>query len=133
MRALSREEALAMASVDFQHRFALVATRRRDGRETIVADCRLIAEPGGEAEIAIAVADDEQGVGLGSVLIRELLSIAADHGIDRVEGRVWYENDHMIHVLRGLGFQRTAWELGVMTFSIAPSRPDSRVGEANTN
>jgi acetyltransferase len=118
MRALSREEARAMATVDFRHRFALVATRRREGGEAIVADCRLIAEPDGGAELAIAVADDQQGVGLGSALIRHMLTIAGDHGIAKVEGRVWYENEHMIHVLRGLGFHRTAWEFGVMTFSI---------------
>jgi RimJ/RimL family protein N-acetyltransferase len=110
-----------MATVDFRERFALVAAARREGREVIVADCRLIADPGQPAEIAIAVADDHQGVGLGPALIRQMLSIAADHGIETVEGRVRYDNERMMRVLRRLGFRRTTWELGVATFVVRPS------------
>jgi RimJ/RimL family protein N-acetyltransferase len=116
MPPLTAERALAMATVDSRERFALVATVRRESREVIVADCRLIAEPGQPAEIAIAVADDHQGVGLGPALIVHMLSIAADHRIEAVEGRVHYENERMMRVLRRLGFRRTTWELGVATF-----------------
>jgi RimJ/RimL family protein N-acetyltransferase len=126
MRPLTPEQALAMATVEFQERFALVATTRTEGREVIVADCRLIAEAGQPAEIAIAVADDHQGVGLGPALIRQMLSIAADHGIEVVEGRVRYDNERMMRVLRRLGFERRSWELGVVTFVV------SRRDEAST-
>lgn len=116
VRPLTSEQALSMATVDFNHRFALVATTRREGHEVVVADCRLIAEPGLPAEIAIAVADDHHDVGLGPVLIHWILAIAADHGIEAVEARVRYDNEHMMHVLRRVGFERTAWESGVVTF-----------------
>ncbi|TMC07144.1 MAG: GNAT family N-acetyltransferase [Chloroflexi bacterium] len=116
MRPLSAGEALAMATVDFRRRFAIVATVRRATGEAVVADCRLIAEPGLPAEIAIAVADDYQDVGLGRALIRQMLVIAGDHGVETVEARVRYDNARMMHVLRGLGWQRSAWELGVVTF-----------------
>jgi acetyltransferase len=122
MGPLTAERALAMATVDFGERFALVATTRRAGGEVVVADCRLIAEPGQPAEIAIAVADDHQGVGLGPELIRQMLSIAADHGIQTVVGSVRYDNERMMRVLRRLGFRRTTWELGVATFVVEPSR-----------
>jgi len=120
MPPLSSERSLAMATVDFRERFALVATAQREGHEVIVADCRLIADPGQPAEIAIAVADDHQGVGLGPALIRQMLSIAAGHGIETVEGRVRYDNERMMRVLRRLGFRRTTWELGVATFVVRP-------------
>lgn len=116
VRPLTREQALALATVDFRSRFALVATTRREGEEVVVADCRLVAEPGLPPEIAIAVADDHHDVGLGPVLIRQMLAIAAGHGLERVEARVLYDNVHMMHVLRRLGFERTTWELGVATF-----------------
>jgi acetyltransferase len=122
VRALTPEQARHMATVDFRHRFALVATARCEGREVIVADCRIIAEPGLPAEIAIAVADDHQDVGLGPALIRQLLDIAAEHGVETVEARVRYDNERMMHVLRRLGFRRTAWELGVATFTARTSR-----------
>lgn len=117
MRPLSAEEALAMATVDFQRRFALVATVGRGGRDVIVADCRLIAAEDQPAEMAIAVADEYQGAGLGPALIRQLLSVAAAHGIAAVEARVKYDNERMMGLLRRLGFRRTAWELGVVTFT----------------
>jgi RimJ/RimL family protein N-acetyltransferase len=74
------------------------------------------------AEIAIAVADDHHGIGLGPALIRQMLSIAADHGIETVEARVHYDNERMMRILRRLGFHRTTWELGVATFVVGPSR-----------
>jgi RimJ/RimL family protein N-acetyltransferase len=122
MPPLPADRALAMATVDFEHRFALVATARREGREVIVADCRMVAEPDGTAEIAIAVADDHHDVGLGPTLIRLMLAIAAIHGIETVVAQVRFDNAHMMHVLRGLGFERTAWELGVVTFVARPCR-----------
>jgi acetyltransferase len=122
MRPLTLEQALAMATVDFSRRFALVATTQREDREVVVADCRLIADPGVPAEIAIAVADDHHDVGLGPVLIRQMLAIGRDHGVRTVEARVQYDNEHMMHVLRRLGFERTTWDLGVVTFIAGTSR-----------
>jgi acetyltransferase len=122
MRPLTLEQAQAMATVDFSRRFALVATTEREGSEVVVADCRLIADPGPSAEIAIAVADDHHDVGLGPVLIRQMLAIGRDHGVHTVEARVQYDNDHMMHVLRRLGFERTTWDLGVVTFIASTSQ-----------
>jgi RimJ/RimL family protein N-acetyltransferase len=119
---LTPERAPAMATVDFRQRFTLVATTGREDGEVVVADCRLIAEPGAPAELAVAVADDHQGVGLGPALMRRMLSIAAEHGIEAVEARVRYDNERVMRVLRGLGFRRTTWELGVVTFLVRPSR-----------
>ena len=112
-----------MATVDFQRRFALVAAARRGGRDVIVADCRLVTGPGLHAELAIAVADEYQGAGLGPALIRQMLSIAAAHGIEAVDARVKYDNDRMMRVLRRIGFRRTAWELGVVTFTVSAAGP----------
>jgi acetyltransferase len=120
MPPLPADRALAMATVDFEYRFALVATARRGSREVIVADCRMVAESGLTAEIAVAVADDHHDVGLGPTLIRLMLAIAAHHGIETVVAQVRFDNAHMMHVLRGLGFERTAWELGVVTFVARP-------------
>jgi hypothetical protein len=42
MPPLTPERALAMATVDFRERFALVTTTLRESRDVIAADCRLI-------------------------------------------------------------------------------------------
>jgi acetyltransferase len=59
---------------------------------------------GGEAEFALVVSDRYQGQGLGTELLRRLLSVARDEGIQRVVGYVLLENSAMQGVCKKLGF-----------------------------
>jgi ribosomal protein S18 acetylase RimI-like enzyme len=113
MPALDADRARMLTSVDFDARFALLALTADGGR--VVADCRLVPAGEGTAEVAIAVADDFQGHGLGRLLLKAVLGIAADRGFKEVVADVRYDNDRMLGLLRKLGFQRRAWELGVVT------------------
>lgn len=124
MPPLSVEKAACWATVDFRDRFALVAVARQGEHKRIVADCRLVPFPDrpGSLEVAIAVADDFQGVGLGRALLQLILGIAAARGVN-VVALVRYDNLRMMHLLPGLGFRRTGWELGVVTFVRAPDGP----------
>lgn len=119
MPPMTAERALALATVDGVQRIALVATVHQGRRERIVADCRAFAMPGPgrQAEIAIAVAEDHRQAGLGRALLRLLLASAAGAGFDSLVAQVRYDNDVMMHLLRTLGFQRTAWDLGVVTYT----------------
>jgi RimJ/RimL family protein N-acetyltransferase len=119
MPPMSAERALALATVDGIRRFALVAVAGGGRRTRIVADCRLVPDAGGghRAEVAIAVAEDYRSVGLGTGLLRILLAAAADRGFEALVARVRYDNVVMMRVLRTLGFERTAWDLGVVTFT----------------
>jgi RimJ/RimL family protein N-acetyltransferase len=118
MAPMSKEGASALASVDFRDRFALVALASDGQRQAIVGDCRLvpIPEQKGSWEIAIAIADRFQGAGLGRLLIERILRIGGDRGLVEVVAEVHYDNVRMMHLLRTLGFERSAWELGVVTF-----------------
>jgi acetyltransferase len=115
MPALDSDRARQLAAVDFDRRFALIA-ETRDG-SGIVADCRLVPNPDGSAELAIAVADDFQGGGLGELMLELVLGIAADRGIPAVTAEVRYDNERMLRLLRRLGFTRTAWELGIVSMA----------------
>ena len=117
---MSGERAAAMATVDGRRRIALVAIAGRGQDERMVADCRLLAQLGtgrAEAEIAVAVAEEHRHAGLGTGMLRLLLAAAADAGYEAVVAQVRYDNEVMMHVLRALGFERTEWELGVVTFT----------------
>lgn len=124
MPPLSTEQAERMADVDFQSRFAFVAVEGRGADRRVVADARLLgdADHPGRAELAVAVADDLQGRGIGPLLLQLLIDVAGERGFDQVGAEVWWDNQPIIRVLRRLGFERTGWELGVMTFvRTAPS------------
>jgi RimJ/RimL family protein N-acetyltransferase len=113
-----------MTTVDFHERFALVATARQAERELLVADCRMFVtrDPRARAELAIAVADEFQDLGLGCTLVRLMLTVAGDQRLNTVIAHVLHENDRMIHVLRRLGFRRTERAQGILTFAAAPPR-----------
>jgi RimJ/RimL family protein N-acetyltransferase len=119
MPPLSAERAAAMATVDGIRRIALVAIAGHGPDARLVADCRLYAQPGPDrrAEVAIAVGEDHRNVGLGGALLRRLLAAASDAGFRAIVAQVRYENEVMMHLLRTLGFERTAWEMGVVTFT----------------
>ena len=55
------------------------------------------------AEPAVAVADEYQGRGLGTVLLYTLADTATDHGIKRFRALVLAENEGMINVFREMG------------------------------
>ncbi len=56
-----------------------------------------------EAEFAVAVADDWQGRGLGTALLRQLAARAREEGITWFTGLVLGENRAMLHMLGALG------------------------------
>ena len=55
------------------------------------------------AEIAVAITDDHQGLGLGRLLVRALALVARTHGIERLTGTMHGENHPMVQIFRGLG------------------------------
>lgn len=125
---------MAMATVDGVQRIALVALARDGRRERIVGDCRLMGRPGPgrSAEAAIAVSEDYRRVGLGTALLTLLFAAGTNAGFELVVAEVRYDNDVMMRLLRRLGFQRTAWELGVGTFTrslVADRQSRSAAGE----
>ena len=48
--------------------------------------------------------DPWQGLGIGAALLQHCLTIARDHGIQKVWGVVLAENTHMLTLGRKLGF-----------------------------
>ena len=74
-------------------RLALIA--RHDGRVVAVACYVGLREPG-VAEVAFAVADDDQRRGIGTRMLEHLAEIAADRGIQRVDAEVMANNGPML-------------------------------------
>ena len=100
----------AMTQVDHDDHVAIVAEGFADGDDdapAIVADARYVraarGSPCEEAEFAIAVADDWQGLGLGRTLMQRLSRHAARRGIRRLVGDVMTGNTAMFSLVVALG------------------------------
>ncbi len=95
-----RAAAHSMADVDYSQRYGLVATREG----VIVGQGLYIGDGSGEAEVAFAVTDRVQGMGLGTLLLAHLAEVAAESGISVFWAEVMPENHRMIEVFRESGF-----------------------------
>lgn len=86
---------------------AIVAVDRRDGG--IVGVCRYVLdrEQPGCVELAIAVVDEWQGLGIGTGLAEEIVRRARDNEMTAVRAVTLARNPAVHALLRRLGFRRT--------------------------
>jgi acetyltransferase len=93
-------------NLDYPDQMALIASIPDGDGERQIAVARW-ARPQGEtaADLGIAVADDWQGKGLGTALLKRLLELAAVAGIEQITANVLYENQRMRALARDLGFR----------------------------
>jgi acetyltransferase len=113
--------------VDYDREMVLVA---EPANAEIVAVGRLTRERDApEAEFALLVSDAWHERGLGTELLRRLISLAPGEGIARIFGSILPENRAMQDVCRQLGFQlQYSSEEGVVKASIAvPSAGPNRL------
>ncbi len=90
---------------DYDREIAMVATRQAANEEEILGVGRLIKVHGvNEAEFAIVISDQWQGQGLGTYLLRLLLDIGRQEGLERIIGHILTENYGMQRVCKKLGF-----------------------------
>jgi RimJ/RimL family protein N-acetyltransferase len=95
-----------LAVVDYNDRFAIVATTHRpNGKERIVGVARYDRAPGTDvAEVALAVVDEFQRRGMGRALLTILSRVAREQGIKTFSLVVLPENQHMLGLLRKMGW-----------------------------
>ena len=114
IKRMSDALAHRLAVVDYKDRFAIVATTHKPGsRERIVGVARYDrATQTDIAEVAVAVIDEFQRRGLGSVLLAELARVARSHGIRLFQLIVLPENREMLGLLRKMGWIHQAKVVG---------------------
>ncbi len=95
-----------LAVVDYNDRFAIVATTHKPGgKERIVGVARYDRAAGSDvAETAVAVIDEFQRRGLGSALLAILGKVGREHGIKMFTLIVLPENQQMLGLLRKMGW-----------------------------
>ena len=89
----------------YPRNWALIATISDAGEDKEIGVARYAAtEAESCAEFAVVVADEWQGLGIATRLLRELITVAESAGMKRLEGVVLRENLAMLEFAKELGF-----------------------------
>jgi acyl-CoA synthetase (NDP forming)/RimJ/RimL family protein N-acetyltransferase len=127
-----RTDAVARADAEASGVDRLALIGRRDGRVVAAAGYDGLREPG-VAEVAFAVADDDQQRGIGMRMLEQLAEIGAERGIHRFVAEVMANNGPMLGVFEHAGFAvRRRGSSGELTVSldITPTQAVlERIGE----
>jgi RimJ/RimL family protein N-acetyltransferase len=96
-----------LTEIDQRDHVALAAVDATYGSE-ILGVARSVRLEGPEAELAIAVIDEYQGRGLGTVLIAALVDRAGAQGVKTYRADVLADNVPMLRLLGGMGEMRVS-------------------------
>jgi RimJ/RimL family protein N-acetyltransferase len=102
-RGFSEREIEYFLNVDFIGHVALAAVLTEDGRQVIVGGARYIVSRPGCAEVAFAIDDPHQKLGIATHLIRHLIAIARKAGLQEFAAEVLAENLPMLKVFTRCG------------------------------
>ncbi|HET6513950.1 MAG TPA: bifunctional acetate--CoA ligase family protein/GNAT family N-acetyltransferase [Thermodesulfovibrionales bacterium] len=104
---MPHERLARYCQLDYERELAFVALiEEGPGQEQMIADVRMMKMPDLEtAELAILVADEWQGHGIGTMLIDYCIRIARELGIRKILMEILRTNTRMLHVARISGFE----------------------------
>ena len=106
-KQMSREKAATLVAVDQARDLALCIVKRKGPKEEIEAVGRYyFIEQTNTAEVAFVVREIHQGKGMAKTLLNEMLAIAKQRGIDKMQAYVRAENKPMLRVFERHQFER---------------------------
>jgi acetyl coenzyme A synthetase (ADP forming)-like protein len=118
-----------LTDLDYHDRVALVA----ELGDAIVGVARYARIGDDDAEVAFVVQDDQQGRGLGTVMLEHLAAIARERGIRRFTAVTMPQNARMLRVFADAGFEvDRSLDSGVVdvSFDIAPTATSTSAQDA---
>jgi RimJ/RimL family protein N-acetyltransferase len=114
-RGFTEREIDFYCNVDFVSHVALAAVSDNGETPAIVGGARYIVGQAGQAELAFVVGDAYQGKGIGSALLRHLVAIAREAGLEALVADVLPENSAMLKVFEKSGLEiKTRREQGIV-------------------
>ena len=98
--------AARFTQIDYDREMALIVTDTENvTKRRLYAVVRLIRAPSiNSAEFSLIVNHVVAGQGLGTLLMRRIISYAKKQGLDEIYGEVLSENSVMISICRRVGF-----------------------------
>ena len=104
-RNFTEQEIDFFSNVDFVDHVALVVILKEGARFLVAAGARYIVFEPGKAEMAFAVVDQYQGMGIGTTLMRHLVTIARQAGLSTLTAEVLASNSQMLKVFQKSGLR----------------------------
>lgn len=104
LKSLSLDMIYNFTHVDYESRCAIVALIEEEGKDAIIAVARYAYDPiEKNTDVAVAVRDDWQQMGLGKQLLKEIIQIGRDHGIKCFVAVADSQNLAIKHIFTELG------------------------------
>ncbi|TAJ89450.1 GNAT family N-acetyltransferase [Reyranella sp.] len=105
--SFSEREIEFFLNVDFVNHVALAAVLNESGEETIVGGARYVLTQPGQAEVAFAIDDPHQKLGIATQLMKHLVAIARASELQTFVADVLPENLPMLRVFERCGLKMT--------------------------
>jgi RimJ/RimL family protein N-acetyltransferase len=115
---LTRRELTYLTDIDHIHHEAIAAVDRRDGSIVGVGRYVYEADRPGVAEVAVEVADELHGMGIGTALARHTVRRARANGFALLTATTLWANRPARALLRRLGFHARASHDAVIEFEL---------------
>jgi len=109
LKAITPQMLSRFTQIDYDREMALVAVLATPEGDRQLAVGRYVTLPDGHScEFAIVVADEWHMKGIATELLRQLIEIARDRRLERMEGIVLRDNKGMLALAEQLGFEQQA-------------------------
>ncbi len=104
IKEFSHSDVVRHVNIDYRREMAIVAEIVEDGDEKIIGVSQLeIDSDLNSGDIAVVVGDSWQGMGLGEKLVRAVIDVADDKGLENVRAEMMSDNYRIINLCKKLG------------------------------
>ena len=108
MHELSQEMLVRLTQIDYHNEMALIAVASNDAGEEQVGVARYTTNLDKRScEFALVVADKWHGRGIAHHLMKNLMEVARDRGLEKMDGQVLGNNFKMLELIKSFNFRIT--------------------------
>ncbi len=106
LRELSQEMLVRFTQIDYHNEMALIAVTQKGAVEEQIGVARYVTNiDKTSCEFALAVSDNWQNRGIAHKLMRNLMEVARDRDLEKMQGKVLSNNFKMLELMTSLNFQ----------------------------
>ena len=106
LQELSQEMLVRFTQIDYHNEMALIVVKPEDEGEEQIGVARYSTNLDKKScEFALVVSDKWQGRGIARLLMQNLMEVARDRGLEKMDGQVLSNNFRMLELMESLNFQ----------------------------